>query len=291
MSRLPRLSIVTPCYNSQTTLRETIESVHSQGYPDLEHLVIDGGSTDGTLEILRASPQLTWISEKDEGQYHAMNKGIARATGEVVAILNADDRYRPGALRAVGEAFARHPEWDALFGDIIYVGDGDREIFRREEALYDYRALLWGAVCYVVHPTLFIRRAVYERLGAYRHREYISSADYELALRLGRAGCRVGHVPHFLVTYRYHQQGQSSDLRITRNMARENERIRTEYGCPSDSLDRVRQFIGRSLRQLEKLLVRGRCDLHPASWTLRKYMHQTNRFDSNIDLERLEKGP
>src|SRR5881398_410088 len=98
---VPKISVVTPSLNSIHTIQETIESVLNQNYPNLEHIVIDGGSTDGTVEILKKYPHLIWISEKDEGHYHAMNKGVERATGEVVAILNADDRYRAGALRKV----------------------------------------------------------------------------------------------------------------------------------------------------------------------------------------------
>src|SRR2546428_6381919 len=129
----PRISIVTPTFNGMVTLRETIESVLAQGYKNWEHIVIDGGSTDGTLDVLRSYNHLQWVSEKDEGHYHAMNKGILRSTGDVVAILNADDCYRKGALRRVADAFAGHPGWDALFGDIVYVNGDGREIFRREE--------------------------------------------------------------------------------------------------------------------------------------------------------------
>src|ERR1051325_3716474 len=121
MTDLPMLSIVTPCFNSVVTIRDTIESVRAQDYPNLEHLVMDGGSTDGTVELLKEYPHLVWLSEKDEGHYHAMNKGIERATGEVVAVLNADDCYRPGALRKIGEAFVAHPDWDGLFGDVVLV--------------------------------------------------------------------------------------------------------------------------------------------------------------------------
>src|SRR5271169_3251465 len=86
-----KISVVTPCFNSIHTLRETIESVARQDYPHVEHLVVDGSSTDGTLDILRSHPHLNWVSEKDEGHYHAMDKGTRLASGEVVAILNADD--------------------------------------------------------------------------------------------------------------------------------------------------------------------------------------------------------
>src|SRR5882672_8597262 len=94
----PKISVITPSFNSITTIRETIESVLKQDCQNWEHLVIDGGSKDGTVELLREYPHLIWISEKDEGHYHAMNKGVERAAGEVVTILNADDCYRPGAL-------------------------------------------------------------------------------------------------------------------------------------------------------------------------------------------------
>ena len=220
MADLPRISIVTPSFNSGATIAATIESVLSQDYTNWEHIVMDGGSNDGTLAVLERYPRLVWVSEKDEGHYHAMNKGIARATGDVVVILNADDCFRAGALRQVAEAFQRNPGWDALFGDVVFVDGAGREIYRREEAVYDYKVLLYG-VDYICHQTLFVRKPVYDRLGLYRHKEFLNSADYEFKLRLGREGCRVGHLPALLVDYRYHVRGQSADLRIIRNMIQE----------------------------------------------------------------------
>lgn len=290
MPKLPKISIVTPTFNSTSTLRETIESVRSQDYPEVEHIVRDGGSTDGTLDILREYPHLLWTSEKDEGHYHAMNKGIEQATGDVVAVLNADDRYRPGMLKVIGEAFASHPDWDGLFGDIIYIHGKDEEIYRREEAIYDYQVLLWGSVCYVIHPTLFVKKAVYDRLGAFRYKDYKNSADYDLILRLGKNGCRIGHLPEYLVTYRYHDDGQSADLRVTRNMARENKIIRAEYGCPDDEWDRFRRIYGRIKRQFQKLAIRGKFDLFPASWTLKKHMKERTNFKSHIQLDEPQKS-
>ncbi len=167
----PKISIVTPIFNSAPTLRETIESVLAQDYKNWEHIVMDGGSNDGTLDILRSYPHLQWVSEKDKGHYHAMNKGIERASGEVVAILNGDDCYREGALSNVAEAFDKHPDWDGLFGDVVYVDGQGEEIFRRHEAAYDYDILRFGNVCYIIHPTLFVKKKIYDRLGAYQTRE------------------------------------------------------------------------------------------------------------------------
>src|ERR1041385_1730228 len=132
MSALPKISVITPSFNSIHTIRDTIESVRAQNYPDVEHIVMDGGSKDGTVELLREYPHLRWVSEKDEGHYHVMNKGIQASKAAVVEILNSDDCVRPGALAIVGQAFAKHPEWERLFGDLIFVDALNKEIYRRE---------------------------------------------------------------------------------------------------------------------------------------------------------------
>ena len=287
MPTLPKISVVTPCFNSTATIRETIESVRQQGYADFEHIVFDGGSTDGTVELLKEYPHLIWVSEKDAGHYHAMNKGIDRATGEVVAILNADDCYRPGALAKVGAAFAAHPDWDGLFGDVVFVDGEKREIYRREEAVFDYDVLRYGGVCYVVHPTLFVKKAIYTRLGAFRYTELKNCADYDFILRLGREKCRIGHLPELLVDYRWHALGQSADVRIQKNMLRESTLIRREHGAPDGLRGQVFRAIARGRRQLQKLRHRGRCDFMPGSWTLRKHMHEKTTFSSNIGLDKL----
>src|SRR5437762_2824118 len=116
-----KISIVTPSFNSAGTIRETLDSVATQDYSNWEHIVVDGGSRDATLGILKEYPRLTWISEPDDGHYHAMDKGTRMASGDVVAILNADDCYRPGVLSEVASAFEMHTEWDGLFGDIVFV--------------------------------------------------------------------------------------------------------------------------------------------------------------------------
>src|SRR5215475_4428260 len=98
---MTRISVVTPTFNSIHTLQATLDSVATQNYPNVEHIIVDGQSTDGTVDILKKAPRIRWVSEKDEGHYHAMDKGTRLATGDVVAILNADDCYRSGALSAV----------------------------------------------------------------------------------------------------------------------------------------------------------------------------------------------
>jgi glycosyltransferase involved in cell wall biosynthesis len=286
MSDSPRISVVTPSFNSVSTIGATIQSVLNQDYSNWEHIVIDGGSTDGTVAVLESHPRLIWVSEKDEGHYHAMNRGIARATGDVVVILNADDCFRPEALRKVAEGFQANPGWDALFGDVVFVDGQGREIYRREEAVYDYKILLYG-VDYICHQALFVRRAVYERLGGYRHKEFLNSADYEFKLRLGRTGCRVGHLSELLVDYRYHSQGQSADLRIIRNMIREAVLIRREHGNPGGWRGQCLRVVCKAKRQMQKLWYRHQCDVIPGTWRLKSHLRKETQFSSNAGLDKL----
>jgi glycosyltransferase involved in cell wall biosynthesis len=282
----PRISVVTPSFNSIHTIRDTIESVRTQDYPNWEHIVIDGGSKDGTVELLKEYPHLLWVSEKDEGHYHAMNKGIERATGNVVTILNADDCHRPGTLQHVANAFQAHPEWDGLFGDIVYVDGEGREIYRREEALYDYDVLRF-AVAYIIHQTLFVKKSVHDRLGLYRHKDFLNGCDYDFILRLGQAKCRIGHLPELLVNYRYHEHGQSADLRITRNMARETSIIRKAHGVPEGVRGKFLNLYYRGKRQFQKLRYRGKMDLIPGTWILKKHMKEKTSFSSNTNFDKL----
>lgn len=286
MPVLPKITVVTPTFNSRHTLRETLESVRSQNYPHLEHLVMDGGSTDGTLDILKHFPHVTWVSEKDEGHYHAMNKGILRATGEIVNVLNSDDCFRPGALQAVGSAFAEHPEWEALFGDVVYVDADSREIFSRQEAKWDYDVLRFGTV-YVIHPTLFVRKSVHDRIGVFRHKEFLNCCDYDFLLRMGRANCQIGHLRQFLVNYRFHEHGQSADRRIINNTRREANLLRREHGLPGGLLGWMCHSWFRLVRQGQKLRYLGRCDLVPGLVILRKHMREKTQFSSNIGLDKL----
>jgi len=286
MTEFPKISVITASYNSLSTIRETIESVANQEYSHWEHIVIDGGSSDGTLEELKRHPRLIWIAEKDEGHYHAMNKGIARATGDLVVILNADDCLRPGTLGKAAEAFQKNPAWDALFGDVVFVDARGQRIYQREEAVYDYQVLLYG-LDYICHQTLFVRKGVYDRLGGYRYKEFLNSADYEFKLRLGRQGCKVGHLNALLVNYRYHAQGQSADRRIIRNMMEETAKIRREYGHCGGRRGEWLRIIFKAKRQLQKLILRGKCDLIPGTWRLKSHLRERTEFSSNAGLDKL----
>jgi glycosyltransferase involved in cell wall biosynthesis len=189
---LPSITVVTPCLNAAGTIEEALESVRSQGYPGVEHLVIDGGSTDGTVEILERAEGVRFVSEPDEGRVEAVNKGVELAEGEVIGWLNADDRYEPGALEAAGRAFADHPHasWVTGYCRII---DGDGREIRKGVTAYKnlfLRRFSYGLYLtqnFVSDPATFVRRAALEEAGPLDP-AYPTAHDYDLWLRVARRG-------------------------------------------------------------------------------------------------------
>lgn len=183
MSQTPLVSIVTPSYNQADFLEETIRSVLAQDYPNMEYWVIDGGSTDGSVEIIQkyASQLSGWVSEKDHGQADAINKGFQRANGEIVAWLNSDDLYRPGAIQRAASIFQENPEVGMVYGDVDSI-DADGEVFNRMRyAQWAIRDLM--AFNILGQPGVFFRRSVLEKSG-YLDLSYQYLLDHHLWLRM-----------------------------------------------------------------------------------------------------------
>jgi len=199
-----KISVITATWNCVATVADCLASVAGQSYTGREHIVIDGASTDGTVAVLEAHRgQLSvLVSEPDGGIYDALNKGIARASGEVVGLLHADDLYADARVLArVAEAFA-DPRVDAVYGDLVYVAREDTGRVIRYWRAGEYRPgrLRWGWM--PPHPTLYLRRALYERLGMFDTR-YRIAADYDLMLRmLSRIEGEVVYLPEVLVRMR-----------------------------------------------------------------------------------------
>lgn len=183
-----KISIITATWNSGATLRDTMQSVLAQNYTDIEHIIVDGGSSDNTLEIVREleplyKGRLRYISEKDRGLYDAMNKGLAMATGEVVGILNSDDFYTGNdVLSAIADAFAKG-EVDAVYGDIHFVNPSDlKKCVRYYSSRFFRRS--WMRMGFMpAHPSFYCRKVMYERYGGF-DLSFKVAADFENLLRL-----------------------------------------------------------------------------------------------------------
>jgi glycosyltransferase involved in cell wall biosynthesis len=189
---LPSITIVTPAYNAAATIEQTLASVRAQDYAgELEHLVIDGASTDGTVALL-AQAGVRYVSEPDRGLAHAMNKGFELARGEIVGELNADDVYAPGALAAVGKAFAANPRAEWVTGRCTIIDGDGREIRRAVTAYKNALLRRYSLGLYLTHnfvsaPATFFRRDALLQLGGFDER-YRISVDYDLQLKLARRG-------------------------------------------------------------------------------------------------------
>jgi glycosyltransferase involved in cell wall biosynthesis len=199
-----KISVVTAVYNRKQTVGQAIDSVLSQSHPAVESLVIDGASTDGTLMVLESyrSRLGVLISERDQGIYDALNKGIKHATGDVVGFLHADDVFEDSDVLAKVAATFQNPAVDAVYGDLVYVRHDDISHVIRywKSGLYDDDAISRGWM--PPHPTFYVRRSVYGRLGVFDTR-YRIAADYDTVLRFLAVGkIRAAYIPEVLVRMR-----------------------------------------------------------------------------------------
>lgn len=238
-----KVSIVTPSYNQARYLKQTIRSVLGQDYLSLEYFVMDGGSGDGSLEIIQQyADRLTgWVSEKDQGQADAINKGLKQAGGEIVAWLNSDDYYLPGAIASAVETFRQHPEAGLVYGDVLSV-DGESQPFNLQTFKpYDLKDLM--AFHIISQPAVFMRRSVLEQAGLLDP-SYHMLLDHHLWLRMARLAPMV-YIPQTLAAARYHAEAKNlartaefgqeafrivawmqSDPRFAEDFSRNEKRIR-----------------------------------------------------------------
>jgi len=235
-----KVSIVTPSFNSAATSEETIRSVLDQQGAQVEYIVVDGGSTDGTADIIRRhGPRLAWwVSETDRGQVDALNKGCARSTGEVLGFLNADDVLMPGALGKVTAAFVADPasnivsgalEWIDAAGSPLGMHRGDISTL---EDILDIFRVWWGGRQWV-QPEVFFRRTLKERVGAFDERYHLAF-DYDFWVRCFRTGARVTRLADTLVKFRRHAAQKSID---TERAVNEIRTVLAEHlaACPDIS--------------------------------------------------------
>ena len=251
----PEISIVTVCYNSSETIEETIKSVISQTYKNIEYIIIDGESTDNTLEIVNKYQTniSKIISEKDTGLYDAINKGVSIANGNIVAILNSDDLYNDeNVLQEVVDLFQKN-NLDASYADLVYVDRIDTTKTTRYWKSGKYKDGLFFKGWMPPHPTFFVKKEVYEKYGLF-NLEFNSAADYEIMLRfIHKNKVKIGYLPRVIVKMRV--GGVSNANIINRIRAnREDKKAWSVNGLKPKPLT----LLFKPLSKLSQFLKKGR---------------------------------
>jgi glycosyltransferase involved in cell wall biosynthesis len=220
MTSPPLVTVVTPVLNGARYLPELLASVRTQAYPAIEHLVVDGGSTDGTLELLAAARGVVALSGQDQGMYDAINRGFRMARGEYLGYQNADDRYADGqAVARVVEHFERHPDQDVVFGDFRWI-DSSGAPDKRRRARRAPRSLDELRHHNVVPPhATFVRARLLREEGFWLDPTLRYAGDWEWFLRLYLAGKRFGHLPAVLADFRVHAAAQTARVPLRNKLA------------------------------------------------------------------------
>jgi glycosyltransferase involved in cell wall biosynthesis len=253
-----KFTVVTPSFNQAQFLAQTIDSVLSQNYPNLEYIIMDGGSKDGSADIIRKYERhlAYWTSAPDGGQTQAINSGFKRATGDIVAWLNSDDYFERDALQTVAQAF---PETDVgvVYGDYTLVTETGKPFLRRKEIPFDFQIMLYG-VNFIGQPSAFFKRALLAEHGYLDERcQYMM--DYEFWLRLASRGVRFQHIGKNLSYYRYH--ATSKTVSETARILQETREVRARYGRPlGPAALQVKRSLARIKRQWLKLIYRRTFD-------------------------------
>jgi glycosyltransferase involved in cell wall biosynthesis len=232
MSDRPLVSIVTPSLDQAGTIAQTLQSLREQTYPNIEHIVVDGGSTDGTLEILRAAENdsaLRWSSEPDSGMYAAINKGLSRANGEILAYLNTDDSYFPWTVETAVGALEAHPDAGFVFGDLLVLwADGSLQL----DFHSPFRLAYLRRHAFLAQPTVFFRRRVWDAVGPFDESlQLLGDCEYWMRIAGRFPGRKVNEV---LALQREHPAAKRyvhSEL-----MDQELDEIRSRYPKPGRTL-------------------------------------------------------
>ncbi len=243
----PLISIVTPSFNQARFIGDTLTSVQSQGYSNYEHIIIDGMSTDGTIEILRDrfanndQPKAFWLSESDSGQSGALNKGFRLAKGEIVGWLNSDDRYRNNCLEHVARAFEAHPEIDIVYGDYCLINELGETLKVRREIEFNAFILRYHRVLYIPTTATFFRRRIFDE-NNWLDENLHYAMDLEFFIRLSARGYRFMHLSQVLGDFRL--QATSKTCTYPDKQQAEHKRIVTMtsaflYRLPSPQLKTI----------------------------------------------------
>ena len=202
MNDLPRIAVVTPSFNTARFVGAAVSSVLDQNYPNLDYIVMDGGSTDGTADVLKSfGDRIRWVSQSDAGQSDAIARGFAQTTGEILSWLNSDDLYCPGAFAEVARYFRDHPEIDLVYGDANYVDVNGEQISRCVHIEPYSKSRLLSHSDFIVQPATFFRRSAYEAAGG-MNPKFNWALDYDLWIRMAEKSA-FAYLPKLLANYRW----------------------------------------------------------------------------------------
>jgi glycosyltransferase involved in cell wall biosynthesis len=244
---LPKISVVTCSLNQGRYLEATIRSVLDQGYPNLEYVVIDGGSEDGSVEIIKKySERLAyWVSEPDNGQTDALIKGFAQTSGEILAWLCSDDLYEPNALYEAADVFVRNPQWQVVYGDSTWIDAEGRFMRPKKEIEFDRFIWLYEGSNYIPQPSTFWRRDIYERVGGLDARW-----DYAMDADLWARFAEVTHLHHVPRSWsRMRSYPEQKQVRLRNKSKAEGALIANRY-LPDEPRwrRRLKRILAKSLR-------------------------------------------
>jgi len=245
-----KISIITVVWNNKKTIKDAIDSVLSQTYRDIEYIIVDGASTDGTIEIVKSYGDKIskFISEKDKGIYDGLNKGISLATGDLVAFLHSDDIYADETiLEDIAKEFQSDATLDGVYGDLVYTPKSDISKVLRYWKSRNFESSLLKKGWMPAHPTLFLKREVYEKYGGF-DLGFKIAGDYDFMLRVLSAGIKVKYIPKVLYKMRV---GGESNKSLKNIMLKSKEDLRALqknrvggiYSLMIKNLSKIQQFI------------------------------------------------
>lgn len=212
MDKYPLVTIITPSYNQGRFIEETLLSVLNQDYPNIEYIVMDGSSTDNTLEILKKySTRITWFSEKDKGQSDAINKGFRLAKGEVIAWLNSDDTYLPGAIRKAVDYLYTNPEAKFVYGEGYHISENGEVLERYPTEQFSYSHL--AETCFICQPTTFWKKEIFETVG-FLNTDLQYAMDYDYWIRIAKKYKSLYYINEYLANSRMYPENKTLSKRV-----------------------------------------------------------------------------
>ncbi len=259
-----KISIVTPSFNQGKYIEDAIRSVKEQGYENFEHIIMDNCSTDNTLEVLRKYPHVKYVSEPDEGQSDALNKGFQRATGDIIGWLNADDYYLPGTFQKVNEIFSKAPDTDAIYSNVRFINGAGEHLHN----LTSHRPLKWLSLFYtfIQSTTLFFRREIVDS-GILLDKDLNLLMDRDFYVRLLYGGYKLKYVDAYFAAFRWHETNKSGiPVKTRRESTLEGLKIINKNTRWNLKSDKATIFLYKNTVKLVAKPVRGFLKLLPSHY-------------------------